>query len=230
MGEMIEFTRPDGRKAPGYYAAPPNAEDAPGVVMLEEWWGVTDFMKQTADNLASAGFRVLVPDLFRGRTAAVGDEANHLVEGLDFSDAASQDTRGAAQYLLSTGSRKVGVMGFCMGGALTMSAAMYLPELSAAVDYYGFPPPEAGDPGQIKIPFQGHWALHDEFFPISRVDPIEERFKEANVPYEFYRYEAKHGFYNPNLPGHAGLGHYNQTYAEQSWHRSVEFLKKHLQS
>jgi carboxymethylenebutenolidase len=230
MGEMIEFTRPDGRKAPAYYTAPPEGEHAPGVVVLEEWWGITDYMRQTADNLAAAGFRVLVPDLFRGRTAAVGDEANHLMQGLDFADAANQDARGAAQHLLNTGSKRVGVMGFCMGGALTMLSAMYVPEFSAAVDYYGFPLPEAGDPGRITIPFQGHWALHDEFFPISRVDDIEARFKEAHVPYEFYRYEAEHAFHNPNQPGQAGLGHYNQTYAEQAWRRSIDFLKKHLQS
>jgi carboxymethylenebutenolidase len=228
MGETIEFTRPDGKKAPGYYSAPANASHAPGVVMLEEWWGVTDHIKKTADALASAGFRVLVPDLYRGRTAAVGDEATHLMQGLDFGDAANQDARGAAQYLTSTGSKSVGVIGFCMGGALTMLCAMYAPEFSAAVDYYGFPPPEAGDPGQIKIPFQGHWAMRDAFFPIARVDQIEDRFKEARVPYEFHRYDAEHAFHNPNQPGHAGLGHYNETYAESSWQRSIDFLKKHL--
>jgi carboxymethylenebutenolidase len=230
MGEMIEFTRPDGKKAPGYYAAPAGGEHVPGLVMLEEWWGITDYMKQTADKLASAGFRVLVPDLFRGRTAAVGDEGNHLMQGLDFGDAANQDARGAVQYLASTGSKKVGVIGFCMGGALAMLAAMYVPGIDAVVDYYGYTAPEAGDPGRITIPFAGHWANHDEFFPIAGVDRLEARFKEAKVPYEFYRYEAKHAFHNPNQPGHAGLGHYNQTYAEQSWQRSVDFLKRNLQN
>ena len=140
---MIEFPRPDGKAAPGYYAAPSGAANAPGVVMLEEWWGVTDHIKHTADKLAAAGFRVLVPDLYRGRVAAVGDEANHLMEGLDFGDAATQDARGAAQYLKATGSKKVGVIGFCMGGALTILAAMYDPEFNAAVTFYGYPPPEA---------------------------------------------------------------------------------------
>src|SRR5579875_1136176 len=139
---MIEFTRPDGQKAPGYYSGPEQAAGAPGVVMLEEWWGVTDHIKHLADRFAQNGFRVLVPDLYRGRTAAVGDEANHLMQGLDFGDAATQDARGAAQYLLSTGSSKAGVMGFCMGGALTILAAMYDPEFSAAAVFYGFPPEE----------------------------------------------------------------------------------------
>jgi carboxymethylenebutenolidase len=225
---MIEFTRPDGKKAPGYYATPAGGGALPGVVMLEEWWGVTDHIKNTADKLAQAGFRVLIPDLYRGRTAAVGDEANHLMEGLDFGDAATQDARGAAQYLKSTGSKKVGVIGFCMGGALTFLSAMYDPEFDAAVSFYGYPPPQAGDPGQIKIPMQGHWALQDAFFTIDGVDTIENRFKATGTPYEFHRYDAEHAFHNPNQPGHAGLGHYKQDLAELAWSRSVDFLKKNL--
>lgn len=229
MGEMIEFARPDGQRAPGYYAPAPGAADAPGIVMLEEWWGVTDHIKRTADELAAAGFRVLIPDLYRGRTAAVGDEANHLMQGLDFGDAATQDARGAAQYLKSTGSKKVGVIGFCMGGALALLAAMYVPdEFDAAVTFYGFPPPEAGDAGSIKVPLQGHWATKDDFFPIGRVDQIEAQLKEAHRTYEFHRYDAQHAFHNPNQPGHAGLGHYKKDLAELAWRRSTEFLKKNL--
>jgi carboxymethylenebutenolidase len=225
---MIEFTRPDGAKAPGYYAAPANGDHAPGVVMLEEWWGVTDHIKRTADELASAGFRVLIPDLYRGRTAAVGDEANHLMQGLDFGDAATQDARGAVQYLKSTGSQKVGVIGFCMGGALTLLAAMHVPEFDAAVSFYGYPPAEAGDPGKITIPVQGHWAEHDEHFPIGRVGEIEKRLEDAGTTHEFYRYDAQHAFHNPNQPGHAGLGHYNKELADLAWSRAVTFLKQNL--
>ena len=227
MKGMIEFERPDGNKAPGYYSAP-DVANAPGVVMLEEWWGITDHIKHTADELAHAGFRVLIPDLYRGRVAAVGDEANHLMQGLDFGDAATQDARGAAQYLKSTGSKKVGVIGFCMGGALTVLAAMYDPEFDAAVTFYGYPPPEAGDPGSIKIPLQGHWALHDEHFSIEGVDRIEARLQQSGTPHEFHRYDAQHAFHNPNQPGHAGLGHYKKELAELAWSRSVEFLRKNL--
>ncbi len=228
MNQTIEFTRPDGKKAPGYYVAPEHADGAPGLVLIEEWWGVTDHMKRLAERFAKNGFRVIVPDLYRGRTAAVGDEANHLMEGLDFGDAATQDVRGAAQYLLSSGSAKVGVMGFCMGGALTLLAAMYDPEFSAAVTFYGFPPPEAGDLGAIKIPVQGHWGERDSFFGMDRVNDIEKRFKEIGVPYEFHRYDAEHGFNNPNEQGNSGLGHYHEEHSERSLHRANDFLKKHL--
>ncbi len=227
---MIEFTRPDGQRAPGYYSAPANANDAPGVVMLEEWWGVTEQIKNMADKLANAGFRVLVPDLFRGRKAAVPDEANHLIEGLDFGDAATQDTRGAVQYLKATGSEKVAVLGFCVGGALALLATIYDPEIDACVTFYGFPPPEAGDVGSIKVPVQGHWATHDDFANPQGVDRIEKRFKEAGVEHEFYRYDAKHGFNNPQELGHSGLGHYNEQADKLSWSRAIDFLRKTVSS
>src|SRR5579875_3922680 len=100
MGEMIEFARPDGKRAPAYFAAPEKgAAEAPGVVVLQEWWGLTDDVMRVADEYAANGFRALVPDLYRGRKAAVGDEATHLMEGLDFQDAFSQDVRGALAHL-----------------------------------------------------------------------------------------------------------------------------------
>src|SRR5690242_9113617 len=140
MGQMIEYTRPDGKTAPGYYAAPEkNADSAPGVVVIEEWWGVTPDIMRIADEYAALGYRALVPDLYRGRTAAVGDEANHLAQGLDFHDAFSQDARGALQHLKQN-NKKAGITGYCMGGAITALAAMHLKEADAAVLFYGIPP------------------------------------------------------------------------------------------
>jgi len=227
MGSTIVFTRPDAGTAPGYFAESPQP-GGPGVVLFGEWWGVTDHITETADRLASNGFDVLVPDLYRGRTAATGDEANHLMEGLNFTDAVTQDARGAAAYLRGTGAKKVGVMGFCMGGALAMLCAMNLTDFDAAVVFYGFPPAEGGDPGNIKIPIQGHWAELDEFFPIGRVDEIEKTLRERGVAHEFYRYDAKHGFTNPNQPGKSGLGHHHPEHAKTAWARAVAFLKKQL--
>jgi len=225
---MIEFERPDGQKAPGYYSAPAAGNNAPGVVMIEEWWGVTDWIKQTADQLAAEGFRVLIPDLFRGRTAAVGDEANHLLEGLNFGDATSQDAHGAAEYLTSTGSANVAVMGYCIGGALSMLCAMDDSAFASAVTFYGLPPAEAGDPGMITIPIQGHWATRDGFFTIDKVDAFEGRLKAGGVVHEFYRYEADHGFCNTGEVGNAGLGHYDAISAKLAWARTTTFLKKTL--
>jgi carboxymethylenebutenolidase len=227
MGSMIEFTRLDGKTAPGYYA-PASVAGSPGVVLFEEWWGLDDRIKATADRLASHGFGVVVPDLYRGRSAATGDEANHLMEGLDFGDAATQDAAGAAAFLREHGAKRVGVMGFCMGGALAMLAVMHGKEFEAASLWYGYPPPDAGDPASISIPLQGHWALEDGHFTIEGVEGIEKRLREAGVSFEFYRYDAKHGFYNTGEPGAGGLGHHHPEHAEKAWQRTIEFFDRTL--
>ncbi|HKE37587.1 MAG TPA: dienelactone hydrolase family protein [Candidatus Baltobacteraceae bacterium] len=223
MGRMIEFARPDGAKAPGYLAEPQNGGGAPGVVMFQEWWGLDDHIRETADRLAGDGLRVLVPDLYRGRVAIDREEAGHLMDGLNFGDAATQDAPGAARYLREHGAKKVGVTGFCMGGALAVLAAMNDPEFDALVVWYGYPPAEAGDAGTIDTPFQGHWAKHDEFFNIEGVDELERKLQANGAPYEFHRYDAKHAFYNP-----AGLGNHHPEHAETAWRRSVGFLEKNL--
>jgi len=228
MGTNVEFTRPDGNKAPGYFAQAPQPGNAPGVVLFEEWWGLDNRIKETADRLASHGFNVVVPDLYRGRSAATGDEANHLMEGLDFNDAATQDAAGAAQFLRDRGAKRVGVAGFCMGGALAMLAVIRAGIFDAASIWYGYPPPEAGDPSKISVPIQGHWATEDEFFKIERVDEVERKLNEGGNPPEFHRYPAKHGFYNTGLPGKGGLGHYHPEHAETAWRRTVDFFDRTL--
>lgn len=228
MGQMIEFARPDGKRAPGYLALPEkDAENAPGIVLVAEWWGVTSEMMRIADDYAFLGYRTLVPDLYRGRTAAVGDEANHLMEGLDFQDAFSQDVRGALQYLKTNG-KKAGVTGYCMGGAIAMLAAMHLKEPDAAVVFYGIPPSEAGDPATIEIPLQCHFAKQDEFFTAERAAQVEARMREGKVPCEIHWYDAKHGFCNPNQPGNSGLGNYDAKAAHEAWERTVQFWEKTL--
>ncbi|MBV8198850.1 MAG: dienelactone hydrolase family protein [Candidatus Eremiobacteraeota bacterium] len=227
MGTMIDFARPDGRRAPGYLARASAGAKAPGIVLLEEWWGVDERLKATADRLASHGFDVLVPDLFRGRSAATGDEANHLMEGLDFTDAATQDVIGAQKFLRDNGAQRVGIMGFCMGGALALIAAMH-DGFDAASIWYGYPPAEAGDPAKISIPLQGHWAIHDGFFNTSGVDELEARLKAGAVSHEFHRYDAKHGFYNTGEPGQGGLGHYNRKHAESAWRHTIQFFDRTL--
>ncbi|MBV8345462.1 MAG: dienelactone hydrolase family protein [Candidatus Eremiobacteraeota bacterium] len=228
MSCAVEFARPDGKTAPGYLAEAPRAGGAPGIVMFEEWWGLDDRIKGTADRLASHGFNVLVPDLYRGRTAAKGDEANHLMEGLDFGDAATQDGAGAAAYLREHGAQRVGVTGFCMGGALAMLCLMHGVKFDAASIWYGYPPPQAGDPKNISVPIQGHWATRDTFFTVDGVDALEAKLKAAGTSYEFHRYDAEHGFYNTGELGKGGLGHYHPEHAETAWRRTIEFFDRTL--
>ena len=226
---MIEFKRPDGQTVKGYLAEPVDKSNAPGVVVIQEWWGLDDEVKAVADRLANAGYRALVPDLYRGKLAIEANEAEHLMGDLNFGDAAGQDIRGAVQYLKATGSGKVAVTGFCMGGALTILAACNVPELDGSIVWYGNPPLEYVDAKAITKPMLGHWAMHDEFFPIAGVDQLEEKLKHAGVNYEFHRYDTKHAFANPksDARGLAPLK-YSEEAAQLAWDRTFTFLKKYI--
>jgi carboxymethylenebutenolidase len=226
---MIQFKRPDGQLLEGYLVEPTGKADAPGVVVIQEWWGLDEEVKTVADRLAKAGYRALVPDLYRGKLALEANEAEHLMGGLNFGDAAAQDIRGAVQYLKATGSKKVAVTGFCMGGALTVLSACNVPELDGTVVWYGYPPLEYVDATAIQKPMLAHWALHDDFFNISGVDALEEKLKQAGVHYDFERYDAKHAFANPksDVRGLPPL-QYNEAAAKLAWDRTMEFLKTNL--
>ena len=228
---MIEFKRPDGQTVKGYLAEPVDKATAPGVVVIQEWWGLDDEVKAVADLLAKAGYRALVPDLYRGKLAIEANEAEHLLGDLNFGDAAGQDIRGAVQYLKATGSAKVAVTGFCMGGALTILAACNVPELDASIVWYGNPPLEYVNADAISKPMLGHWAMHDEFFPIAGVDKLEQKLKQAGVDYEFHRYDTKHAFANPksDARGLAPLK-YNAEAAQLAWERTLHFLQKNISS
>lgn len=226
---MIEFKRPDGQSIQGYLAEPANKTHAPGVVVIQEWWGLDEEVKSVADRLAKAGYRALVPDLYRGKLALEAKEAEHLMGDLNFGDAASQDIRGAVQYLKNTGSLKVAVTGFCMGGALTVLSACNVPELDGTVVWYGYPPLEYVNANAIAKPMMAHWATHDEFFANSGVDQLEAKLNDAGVSHEFYRYDAKHAFANPKSDKR-GLPplQYNAAAAKLAWDRTIEFLQKHI--
>ncbi|MFO1336813.1 MAG: dienelactone hydrolase family protein [Burkholderiaceae bacterium] len=227
---MIDFKRPDGQAVRGYLAEADGALGA--VVVIQEWWGLNDQIRGVADRLAAAGFTALVPDLYRGKSTVEAEEAHHLMTGLNFGDAASQDVRGAVQFLKSrkAGSGKVGVTGFCMGGALTVLAATQVPEADAAVVWYGLPPLEYVDAARIKAPLMAHWATQDQAFAIASVDALEARLKEAGVRYEGHRYLAHHAFANEEAQGprRIPITQYDAFWAGQAWDRTLRFFGQHL--
>lgn len=220
MAANTEFNRPDGKSAPAYFAERQAGADAPGIVVIQEWWGINDQIERVANRLAEAGYRALVPDLFRGDKALDAAEAEHKMNNLDFGDAA-KDVQGACQYLKQS-SDKVGVIGFCMGGVVAMVAAMNFPEPDAVSAWYGLPPDEAGDPADIKVPLQGHFGLQDQMFPPDAVDNFEEKLKNAGVGYSFYRYDADHAF------GNEDWDNYDPDAAGQAWQRSLDFFATQL--
>ncbi len=221
MGELISFNRPDGQSCRGYYVEPGGGSSAPGVVVIQEWWGLNDQIKGVADQLVQQGYRVLVPDLYKGQVTVEAAEAEHLMTHLDFGDAATQNIRGAVQYLKAD-SPKVAVIGYCMGGALTVLAAVYVPETDVAVSWYGVPPADAADASTISIPFQGHFAQRDAFFPPDAVKAFEARLKEGSAPNEIYWYDAQHAFGNENNDI------YDPEATQLAWERSLAFLATYM--
>lgn len=234
MSEKITFDRPDGKNGSGYYTQSRVGEHAPGVVVIQEWWGLNDQIKGVANRLAEQGYRVLVPDLYRGKVTLDEAEAEHMMGDLDFADAATQDVRGAVQHL-KHGSPKVGVIGFCMGGALAILSAVHVKEADAVVCWYGMPPEGAADVTKIKVPLQGHFGEHDEFFPAEQVRTVEKKLKEAKVNHEFFWYDAQHAFGNETLErgnphAHKLADHYDPKAAKLAWRRTDDFLAKHIKS
>lgn len=221
------ITRPDGATCHALYFEPANPTNAPGLVVIQEWWGVNAQIKGVARRYADSGFRVLVPDLYRGQQCLDAKEAEHLMTGLDFADAASQDIRGCVLHLKKNGA-KTGVTGYCMGGALTLLTAVFVPEVDASVVWYGFPPIEYIDATKIKAPLMGHFAIDDAFFPIGNIDVLEEKLKAAGVDYTFHRYKATHAFANEAIPDKSLSLEHDPTAAATAWDRSVEFLRRNL--
>ncbi|MBI5130056.1 MAG: dienelactone hydrolase family protein [Rhodopseudomonas palustris] len=223
MGTIITFKRPDGQDASGYLANAARG-NAPGVVVIQEWWGLSEQIKGLTDRFALAGFDALAPDLYKGKVVPYHDTeaANKEMGSLDFMDATTQTVRGAAAYLARNGA-KVGLTGFCLGGAVTVIGACKIPELSAAVVFYGIPPEQAAKPSEVRVPMQGHFANRDDWCTPQVVDAFEKGLKEAGKSAEFFRYDADHAFVNEQR-----AAVHDREAAELAWSRATQFFGKHL--
>lgn len=223
MGTSITFKRPDGKDATGYLANAAKS-NAPGVVVIQEWWGLSDQIKGMCDRFAVAGFDALAPDLYNGVVVPYHDTdaANKEMTSLNFIEATEQNVRGAAQYLKRNGA-KVGLTGFCMGGAVTIIGACKIPELTAGVAFYGIPPEQAAKPADVKIPLQGHFANKDDWCTPAAVDAFEKAMKAANKSIEIFRYDADHAFVNEQR-----VSVHDRAAAELAWGRATDFFRKQL--
>ena len=223
MGAEITFKRPDGGDAKGYLTNAASGE-APGVVVIQEWWGLAEQIKAMVDRFALAGFDALAPDLYKGVVVPFhdADRAAKEMSSLNFLDATEQNVRGAVQYLKRNGA-KVGIAGYCMGGAVAVIASAKIPELTAAVSFYGLPPEQAIKAADVKIPLQGHFANRDDYIKPKTVDDFEKALKAAGKDAEFFRYDADHAFVNEQR-----MAVHDRQAAELAWSRAVAFLKKRL--
>jgi carboxymethylenebutenolidase len=224
MGEMVSYPA-NGHTTSGYLAFPPGGR-GPSVLVIQEWWGLVDHIKSVADRFARAGFVALAPDFYGGKTTKSPDDAAKLFMALNI-DRASKDLSGSAAYLLAqpeTTSKRVGAIGFCMGGQLALYAGMAHPDrIGAAVDFYGIHPHVTVDPARLKVPIMGHFGEKDRSVPIDQMRDFAARVERSGGTFEIFVYPADHAFFNDTRPEV-----YHEPSASAAWDRSVEFLKTHL--
>ena len=217
-----------GSQAHGYLALPPSGS-GPGVIVIQEWWGLTDHIADVTDRLAAEGFVALAPDLYGGRTTHDADEAGAMMMSLPM-DAAAGDLAGAVDFLLgheAVTSSTVGAVGFCMGGGFVlMLAAQQGSRVSAAVPYYGVGPAVPSTYAGLTAAVQGHYGLRDDFYPADDARAQAEQIRsESGAEVEFHFYDAAHAFHNDANP----LGTYSPEDAALAWSRTVDFLRTKVQ-
>ncbi|XP_020264987.1 uncharacterized protein LOC109840669 [Asparagus officinalis] len=215
-------------------------ENAPGIIVLQEWWGVDFEVKNHAQKIAKlgSGYRALIPDLYRGKVGLDTAEAQHLMEGLDWQGAV-KDIQASVNWLKANGSQKVGVTGYCMGGALSIASGVLIPEVDAVVAFYGVPSSELADPTQVKAPVQAHFGELDTFVGFSDVTAakaLEEKLKSSGVPHEVHIYPGRaHAFMNDSPDGmkrrkDMGLNDEDPATVELAWSRFASWMGKYLSS
>jgi len=221
-GSMVEFTS-NGSKTAGYLATPA-AGKGPGVLVLQEWWGLVGHIKNVCDRFAGEGFTALAPDMYHGKTASEPDGAGKLFMALNISQA-ERDLRGAATYLLGQSStKKIGAVGFCMGGQLALFAGCTNPSVGAVVDFYGIHPNVKPDYTRLSGPVLGLFAEKDAFVTPQTAREVEAAIKKAGKPVEIHIYPGvDHGFFNDERPDV-----YNKAAAEDAWRRTLDLFKKNL--
>lgn len=222
-GDMVRFPS-NGSELEGYLALPGIANPAPGVIVIQEWWGLVPHIRDVADRFAGEGFAALAPDLYHGRSTTEPDEANKLM--LDMRrDAAQRDLAGAVRYLAShqrcTGS--VGVVGFCLGGGLALLAACSNPSVAACVDFYGVLPGGSPDCDRLAAPVLGLFGERDAWMPPEAVARLERDLRGMGKTVETVIYPgADHAFFNDSG------GSYDAGAAADAWRRTLDWFRRYV--
>lgn len=229
MAETVEF-KSNGTTASGYLVRPASGK-GPGVLVIQEWWGLDSGIKEMTDRLGAAGFVALAPDLYHGELAGHDemDKASHLMQSMP-ADRAGRDMSGAVDYLAShpavTGSG-LGVVGFCMGGMLSFLIAANRPDkVKALVPFYGFPQGKTEpDWSKLAAVVRGHMAEHDSFFSPAAARALEAKLRAMGKDVTLTVHPGTgHAFMGP----HNALGTLNAALAAKIWPEVTSFLGKTL--
>jgi carboxymethylenebutenolidase len=226
MGDIIEFAS-NGGTDQGYLATPGDGGTGPGVIVIQEWWGLVPHIKNVADRFAREGFVALAPDLYHGKVASEPDEAGKAMMALS-QEQAAKDLSGAVDELLKRcNTSKVGVIGFCMGGGLALTLATQRPDVvSACVPFYGVIHPQAPEPdwAAMTAAVQGHYAENDDFAGPKAVAGLESKLTGLGKDVEFFIYPGtEHAFFNDDRPEV-----HDSEASAAAWGRSLTFLNGRL--
>jgi carboxymethylenebutenolidase len=224
--QNVKFDR-DGTTISGYLQLPPSGR-GPGLIVIQEWWGLDDHMVSIVDRFAAEGFVALAPDLYGGRVTHGVEEAGQILGSLSVEDAAAK-LAGAVDYLLgqdAVTSERVGAVGFCMGGGFVLLlAAQEGRKIGAAVPFYGVGPGVPDTYRSVTAPIQGHYGEQDEMYPVDQAHQLEQQIRdESQGSVEFFYYPAGHAFHNDKDK----LGTYDKESAELAWNRTLEFLRANV--
>jgi carboxymethylenebutenolidase len=225
--EMVQFPS-NGGTASGYLATPASGS-GPGVLVIQEWWGLVPHIEDVCDRFAAEGFVALAPDLFHGTKTTEPDEAGKLMMAMNI-DQAARDLRGAAVYLAGlprVTSQRVGAVGFCMGGTLALYAASLAPEIGPVVDFYGAFHKVKPNLANIRGPVMGNFAENDESMPPAMVHQLEADLRAHGIQTDFKIYPGTdHAFFNDHRSGPGQP--YNAAAAQDAWQRTLGFFRQHL--
>jgi carboxymethylenebutenolidase len=220
----VKFAAKAGGQIAGALAEPSGSGKVGGVVVVIEWWGLSDEMKRKCERFAQAGFLAVVPDIFHGKLPKTREEAAQTMGALDKKSAVAE-IADAVRFLSGHArcNGKVAVAGFCLGGALTLAAARNVEGLAAAVPFYGLPdiPPE--EFSKVRVPIQAHFAKKDDWAVPSGAEEIQKNVRAGGGLMDLYQYDAGHAFMRSNDPAV-----YDEASAKLAWERTFEFLKKHV--
>ena len=221
-GKTVEFPS-NGGKTSGYLATPKTGK-GPGVLVIQEWWGLVGHIKNVCDRFAAEGFTALAPDMYHGKTADEPDAAGKLFMALNITQA-EKDLRGAAKYLAGQSSTaRVGAVGFCMGGQLALFAATVNPNVGAVVDFYGIHPNVKPDYKKLSGPVLGLFAEKDAFVTPQAAKDVDTAIKKAGKQSEIHIYPGvDHAFFNDER-----ADVYNKAAADDAWRRTLAFFRQHL--
>ena len=224
MTTQVTFASKAGAPVQGILAEPRGHSPAGGLLVMHEWWGINQQIAQICERFAEFGFLALAPDLYHGKRPETPQHASSLSISLN-RDAAMSEIEGGAAYLRTSPlcNGKVGVTGFCLGGAFTFGCAVRLDGIAAAVPFYGLPRVPMSEYSKVRVPIQAHFARNDDWAKVSDAEEIQRTVQAAGGRMDLFVYEAGHAFMR-ETERHV----YHQESANLAWGRAVEFLRTHL--